>query len=107
MSVDPKTQTFYTMVPQDSIFRLAMLDSSCHKVSECTMPAFTRYPGAKYNYALSRDGSRMVYLKDKTQNLYLFDIAAQKETLLWEGMASSKAECQHLAWSSGLEWSDM
>jgi hypothetical protein len=101
LSVDPKTQTFYTMVPQDSIFRLTMFDSSCHKVSECTMPAFTRSPGAKNNYALSRDGSRLVYLKNNTHNLYLFDIAAQKETLLWEGMASSLMECQYLAWVSG------
>lgn len=101
LSVDPKTETLYTMLPQDPIFRLAILDSSCHKVSECTIPAFTRYPGAKYRYALSRDGTRLVYLKDNTHNLYLFDIASQKETLLWEGMASSKTECQHIAWVSG------
>jgi Tol biopolymer transport system component len=94
------------MVPQDSIFRLTMFDSSCRKVSECTMPAFTRYPGAKYQYALSRDGSRLVYRKDDTHNLYLFDIAAQKETLLWEGMVCSetecpyKTECQYIAWIS-------
>jgi Tol biopolymer transport system component len=42
-----------------------------------------------------------VYLKNNTHNLYLFDIAAQKETLLWEGMASSLMECQYLAWVSG------
>ena len=107
MSVEPKTQTFYTMVPQDSIFSLAILDSTFHKVSEFTMPAFTRYPGAKYQYALSRDGSKLVYRKDNTHNLYLFDIAAQKETLLWEGVLCSETECQYMtecqyiAWVSG------
>jgi Tol biopolymer transport system component len=100
LSVDPKAQTFFTMVKQDSLFRLNKFDSACHKLSQRTVPVFTSGYCGSGGYALSGDGGKLVYLKDDTRNLYLFDFATQKETLVWEGIANDSQEIPLLTWIS-------
>jgi len=100
VSVDGKAQTFTTMIKDGSVFRLQTFNPTCEKVLERSIPVFTSGYCGSTGYAFSRDASRLVYLKDNTRNLYLFDIATGKETLLWEGIAGSWLEIPRLAWIS-------
>ncbi len=98
VAVDRTAGTFTTLARQEDRFRVRTLDAAGRTVDETTIPLFTEsYAGATH-YALSRDGRRLVYLKDGTSNLYLFDLPTARETLLWAGITTSAMEFPRLEW---------
>ena len=101
--VDYKGGTFTTMAEDGSRFRLRTFDLACDNIQERSIPAFMSGYCCENEWAFSRDGKRMVYLKGEPPDLYLLDVATEKETLLWKKMAYSSVGIKFLEWISESE----
>lgn len=91
------------MTRDGSLFRLRTFNLACDKVLERSIPVFMSGYCGENEYAFSRDGKRMVYLKGEPPDLYLLDVATEKETLLWKKMAYSSVGIKCLEWISESE----
>jgi hypothetical protein len=91
------------MAADGSRFRLRTFNLACDKVLERSIPAFMSGYCCENEWAFARDGKRLVYLKGEPPDLYLLDVATEKETVLWKKIAYSSVGIKFLEWISESE----
>jgi WD40 repeat protein len=101
--VDYKDRTFTTMAVDGYRFRLQTFNLACDKLLERSIPVFMSGYCCENEWAFSRDGKRLVYLKGEPPDLCLLDVATEKETLLWKKIAYSSVGIKCLEWISESE----
>lgn len=103
VSVDHENQYFLTMTRGENEFLIRKYDQNCEELDKRSIPFFTKFYWGTDHYAMSPDGNRIVYLKDKTRNLYLYDLNEKEEYMIYEDIASLLNYIRMIEWLSNEE----
>ena len=97
--LDAASINFTTLVQAKGSLALQTYDRGGRLLGRETIRQFTEGYAGSLDYAFSADGRRIVYKKGYERDLYLLDIASDKETLLWpDAVTKYGPDIQGLHW---------
>jgi Tol biopolymer transport system component len=102
--VDGKSGSFTTLVKAERLpasFILKVYDFEGKLLKETPIPEFVNGPGSTWEWALSADGSKIVY-RDR-EDIKLLDVASQTTSMVWKGAMSKYGPDFVVRWLSDYE----
>ncbi len=78
VNVSDQNSSFQTLRRMGDQFEMRTIAFDGKVLSQRTLPLFTKYPGAKYHYAVSPDNRQIVYYDSSAGDLHICDLVAQK-----------------------------
>jgi len=100
VSVDDSNHVFRNMVRDNDHLIIRTFKQECLETKQASIPFFSEGYCSRWGRALSQDGNRIVYFRDNTKDLCLYDMTSCQESQIWPKIARFEMYVPKVEWLS-------